>query len=427
MVYTAEDHAFACRRLLEPAVERVGAREPDLIAIRDAELSGRVAATALFSDIPLPPFDNSQMDGYAVFSEDLVAASAESPVELRVGVATAAGDPPVQHERGTVSPIMTGAPIPEGADAVVPVELGIPPKFPPLYRAGEAPIEARMRFTAPATPDQFVRRTGSDLPSGVEIVAAGTRITPTRVGALAAGGLAEVPVRSRPRVLICSTGDEIVQAGSTEPLGPGLIRDANAPMLAAAIRSTGAEARVLRSGDRPEAFRAALEAEWEWPDIIATIGGISAGAFEVVKETLEPLGASFPKVAMQPGGPQGLGVITLNGPGGERAVPILCFPGNPVSTVLSAELFLLPTLRELAGLPGARRREERLLAHDSESPKGKLQLRRGRIEPDGRVRLSGPSSHLLSELAGAEVIAEIPLGVAEMRENSPVEVWRIND
>jgi len=426
-VTTAADHAAACRRLLETAVADVLGREPELIRVGDPALAGRVTARALVSDLPLPPFDNSQMDGYAVRAEDLADASTESPVALRVGVTTAAGDAPVTHDAGTASPIMTGAAIPEGADAVVPVEEGSPSAFPALARAGETAPEAVIRFAAPVAPGQFVRRAGSDLPSGVEVVDAGVRITPSRIGALAAAGIAAVPVRARARVLVCSTGDEIVEAGSAESLGPGRIRDANAPMLAAALRAAGAEVRVVRSGDRPAALRATLEAEWAWPDLIVTIGGISAGAFEVVREALTPLGAEYGKVAMQPGGPQGAGRVALTGAEGERALPILCFPGNPVSTVLSAELFLLPTLRELAGLPAERQREERLLSHATESPAGKLQLRRGRIEADGRVTLSGPSSHLLSELANAEVIAEIPLGVGAAAENSPVAVWRIND
>ena len=424
---TAAEHAVACRELLRSTTERVLAREPDRLAVLDPALPGRVVAQALVSGIPLPPFDNSQMDGYAVLAADIAKASPDSPVVLRVGVTTAAGDAPITHLPGTASPIMTGAAIPLCADAVVPVERALPPTFPALARAGESAPDATVRFTSPAPAGQFIRPLGSDLGMGLEVLGAGERITPTRVGVLAASGIAEVPVRSRARVLVCSTGDEIVSADSGDPLAPGQIRDANAPMLAAALRSAGAEVRVRRSGDRAEAFRHILEQEYAWPDLVVTIGGISAGAYEVVRDTLEPLGAEFLGVAMQPGGPQGLGQITPHGEDGPRTLPALCFPGNPVSTLLSAELFLLPTLRELAGLPGERPREERPPAHDPESPADKLQLRRGTIESDGRVSLSGPSSHLLSGLASADVIAEIPLGVGTAAENTPLTVWRIND
>jgi len=426
-VITAEQHAVRCRRLLAPAVAQIIARDAELIGVTDPSLTGRVITRALTSEIPLPPFDNSQMDGYAVCAADLAQASHDTPIALPLGTTTAAGDAPVTHRPGTASPVMTGAPIPVGADAVVPVELGVPARFPSLARVGEAVPEGEIAFTSPVTAGTFVRATGSDLPAGATVLEAGHRITPSRIGALAAAGIASVPVRSRARVLVCSTGDEIVDANDTAALAPGRIHDANAPMLAATLREAGAEVRAIRSGDRPEALRTALAEHWDWPDIVITIGGISAGAYEVVRETLAPLGAEYGHVALQPGGPQGLGAITLAGVGGERNIPILCFPGNPVSTVLSAELFALPTLRELAGLPATRPRQERRLSHATESPVEKLQLRRGRIDADGRVTLGGPSSHLLSELAHADVIAEIPLGVSVLDENDPITVWSFHD
>lgn len=426
-LYTAADHAAACQALLHTAVDGVAMRDPEMIAVDDPALVGRVVARALLSNIPLPPFDNSQMDGYAVLSTDLTGASNDRPVSFPVGTTTAAGDAPIAHVPGTASPIMTGAAIPSGADAVIPIERAIPPVFSRLARAGESAPEATVAFSSPVPSGQFVRTAGSDLERGVEVLQTGERVTPTRVGALAAAGIAQVPVRSRARILVCSTGDEIVSAHSDAPLSPGQIRDANAPMLAAALRSVGAEVRVRRSGDRAEDFRSTLEAEWDWPDVVVTIGGISAGAFEVVRDALTPLGAEFVKVAMQPGGPQGLGSITLRSAGQTRTLPVLCFPGNPVSTLLSAELFLFPTLRTIAGRPARPAREQMLLSHDIESPVDKLQLRRGTIESDGRVSLSGPSSHLLSALASADVIAEIPLGTGTAAENTPVTVWRIND
>jgi len=236
-----------------------------------------------------------------------------------------------------------------------------------------------------------------------------------------------VPVLPRVRVLLCSTGDEIVPPDQANCLVPGRIHDANTPMLAAALRAVNADVRVLRCEDDPAALRAAIRADAPWVDLIVTSGGISAGAFEVVRDALAPLGAEFVKVAMQPGGPQGLGVLVFDETGGGHRLPVLCFPGNPVSAMLSAELFLLPALREYAGLAPERPRERRPLAHDADSPEGKLQLRRGTLAPDGRIVLSGPSSHLLSGLAAADVIAEIPLGVGFAAENTPVTVWRIHD
>lgn len=443
--YTADDHAAHCASLLRQVEHAIRARGRDRVSLHDLGVVGRVTAEAIASAIPLPPFDNSQMDGYAVRAADLAGASAAAPVVLRIGVATAAGDAPVAHAAGSASPVMTGAPIPTGADAVVPIEEALPPVFPALARAGKGEPRGEVGFVAPVEAGRFVRGTGSDLARGAEILPAGSRLTPARVGALAAAGLSEVGVFSRVRVLLCATGDELIVGTDPEggigtygaqscalhqapwsELGPGRIHDANTPMLAAAIRATGAEVQVLSVADDVEAFREALAACDA--DVIVTTGGVSEGAFEVVREALTPLGVEFGKVAMQPGGPQGSGMLDLtDNAGGARRAPVLCFPGNPVSAMLSAELFLLPSLRRLAGLPAERPRETRLLAHDTDSPPAKLQLRRGRIEADGRVRLSGPSSHLLAGLATADVIAKIPIGVDHLVEGSPVTTWRIND
>lgn len=421
--YTAEDHAARCRELLQTSIKVARARRVETLPLTDA--ADRVLASAVRSAIALPPFDNSQMDGYAVCAEDLACTVDGVPMQMPIGVATAAGDAPNRHEPGTASPVMTGAPVPEGADAIVPIEDALPPEFPPLTRAlagagAAAEPSGVVAFAAPVAPGVFVRRAGSDLAQGDTILPEGACLTPARIGALAAAGVAQVEVLPRLQVLLCSTGDELSEAG---PLLPGRVYDANTPMLAAAIRATGAEVRTVRIDDDVEAFRAAILAEAQGagaqsPDAIVTTGGVSEGAFEVVREALTLLGVEFMRVAMQPGGPQGCGRIPT---------PTLCFPGNPVSAMLSAELFLLPALRAAAGRTSERPRETRPLAHDVDSPVGKLQLRRGRIEADGRVRLSGPSSHLIAGLAAAEVIAEIPIGVDRLVEDSPVSTWRIND
>lgn len=415
-----DEHVREVRALLAPVVERLEAAAPESLQIDSPELLGRVTARPLRAETPLPPFDNSQMDGYAVRAADLAAASPERPVALGLGRATAAGDPPGVHEAGTASPIMTGAAIPHGADAVVPIEQTVPPRFPRLSRAGDPEPEGTVTFSGPTVSGRFVRRAGEDVTAGTEIVPAGTRLTPARIGLIAFSGAATVPVRPRLRVLLCSTGDEL--SPREDELAPGRIHDANTPMLAAALREAGASVRTLRSGDGAEQLRAALEAEAPESDLVVTSGGISAGAFEVVREALEPSGVGFVTLAMQPGGPQGLGLLALP----SRPIPVVCFPGNPVSALISAEVFLLPTLRGLAGLPEDRPREERRLAHAVDSPAEKHQVRRGRIEADGRVSLSAPGSHLLGGLADAELLAHLPLGVARLPENAPVEIWRID-
>lgn len=424
-----EVHRSAVRSLLAPLLTKLSAADPEYLSIDSAELLGRVTARSLATAIPLPPFDNSQMDGYAVASADLASASPTHPVTLRLGTTTAAGDAQNTHVPGTASPIMTGAVIPRGADSVVPVEQTLPPRFPLLSRRGNADPVGEVSFTSPTVTGRFVRKRGEDAASGTLILNKDARLTPARIGALAAAGCTTVAVRTRVRVLLCSTGDEIPGGGSPSgaiesgQLEVGKIHDANTPMLSAALREAGASVGTLRCDDRPEALRDALAEAPAQYDLVITSGGISAGAFEVVREALAPLGAEFLSVAMQPGGPQGLGEITL--PCG--TIPVVCFPGNPVSAFISAECFVLPLLRDFAGLTAERPHQKRHLAHDADSPIDKHQVRRGRIEADGRVSLSAPGSHLLSELAAADVLVQLPVGQDSFPENTPVETWRIND
>lgn len=431
---TVAAHLDEVRALLAPVLDRPAADAPEYLGIDDPDLAGRTTAAPLHAPHPLPPFDNSQMDGYAVRAADLALASSDTPVALAIGRATAAGDPPVAHLPGTASPVMTGAALPSGADAVVPIEAALPPAFPRLSRAGAPEPTGTVSFVADVEPGTFVRAAGVDVAAGTELLPAGASLGPARIGLLAAAGIARVPVRRRIRILLCSTGDELAErAGSPTALAPGRIHDANTPMLAAAMRAAGAEVRTLRAPDSPELLRtaieraaierAAVERAAGPADLVVTSGGISAGAFEVVRETFAPLGARFRGIAMQPGGPQGLGVLEF----GDARIAALCFPGNPVSALISAEVFLLPLLRAAAGRPSDRRRERLALAHDVGSPADKHQVRRGRIEADGRVSLSAPGSHLLGDLAEADVLAHLPIGVEALPEGAEIDVWRLDD
>ncbi|WP_336658686.1 molybdopterin molybdotransferase MoeA [Leucobacter sp. USHLN153] len=414
------EHAEIVRELLRPVLERTAASRPEKLRIADPELVGRVAACDVLAAVTLPPFDNSQMDGYAVRAADL-STDAAGPVTLPIGRTTAAGDAPIRHEPGTAAPVMTGAAIPIGADAVIPIEHADPPRFTELRRAGGPAPQGTVSFSSVPAAGTFVRRAGSDRERGAQLVAVGRRLTPARIGLLAHAGVVEVAVRPRLRILLVSTGDEVAEPGSE--LAAGRVYDANSPLLAAALREVGAAVECRRVADSPESLRALIARESPNCDLIVTSGGISAGAFEVVRDALERIGASFAGLALQPGGPQGCGVVDA----GAGPIPVLCFPGNPVSSALSFELFLRPLLREYAGARATRPVEERALAHDVESPAQKHQVRRGRIDADGRVVVSGPSSHLLADLADAEVLAHIPRGVSGLRAGDHVEVWRIDD
>lgn len=405
--------------------ERVLHATPELVSIHDEALLGRVTAQSIVAAAPIPAFDNSQMDGYAVRAADLTGSTATSPISLSIGRATAAGDAPIAHLPGTASPVMTGAAIPQGADTVVPIENVLPARFGPLSRAGGPEPTGEVSFTTVPRVGEFVRLQGEDRLAGHELSHAGARITPALIGAFAAAGIRAVLVRPRVRVLLCSTGDELADTqGPTTPeiLAPGKIYDANGPMLAAAMREAGAEVRIIRVADNAAHLSEELAEQAGSTDLIVTSGGISAGAFEVVREALAPLGFDFHGVALQPGGPQGYGV--LEGAQGSR-VAVLCFPGNPVSSLLSAELFLLPTLRELAGLPRDRPRRSLPVGHDVTSPEHKHQVRRGTVDSEGLVHVSAPGSHLIADFADASVLVHLPVGLAAASAGTELEVWSL--
>ncbi|WP_433871120.1 molybdopterin molybdotransferase MoeA [Saccharopolyspora sp. CA-218241] len=378
-------------------------------AVPLADCLGLALAEDLRSPIPLPPFDNSAMDGYAVRSVDLVEADADAPVALPVGEDIPAGRvdvPPLQP--GTAHRIMTGAQLPPGADAVVPVE-----------RTDGGVREVRIGLAA--QPGAHVRRAGEDVGAEATVLTAGTALTPARLGVAAAVGAAELPVHRPARVLVLSTGSELVEPG--EPLRPGQIYESNGLMLAAAVRDAGATARLLRFvPDDVDQFHAALEPELAGTDLVLTTGGVSAGAYEVVKDALAGQGVEFTKVAMQPGMPQGSGRYR----GGPAVVAL---PGNPVSAMVSFEVFVRPVLRSAAGHRDAHRPVRRAeLTEPLRTPAGKRQYRRGRFDPvSGAVALhGGPGSHLLSALAEADCLLEIPEEVTDLPVGSTVDIWLLD-
>nr|WP_216077223.1 gephyrin-like molybdotransferase Glp [Isoptericola sediminis] len=367
--------------------------------------------------IDLPGFDNSQMDGYAVRAADLANATPSDPVELPVGAPVPAGTQPPPLAPGTAAPVMTGAPIPDGADAVIKIEEADPPAFP------EPGMAATVRFSAPVAPGTFVRRAGSDVAAGDVVVPAGTRLGPAQLGVLVAAGVSEVEVAEPPHVLLISTGSELVAAG--ESLGPAQLYDANGAALTAALAEVGCRVTHRVVPDDPAALRSVLA---EAPDdvaLVVTSGGVSAGAYEVVRQTLTD--AWFGHVAVQPGGPQGLGTITLGSPTATRDVPLVAFPGNPVSVLVSFELFLRAVLAEATGaVPAHRPRGRAPLAEAIDSPEQLHQVRRGRLDADGRVEMvGGPGSHLLAHLAMATLLVHVPPGVAHLDAGDDVDYWEI--
>lgn len=375
------------------------------------EALGKALAVDVYAPISLPPFANSQMDGFAVRSAEIPDAGAV----LRVAEPVPAGAAPAALKPGFAAPIMTGAMIPEGADAVVPIEKATPNAF-PEPSMGESVVEL-----PPVAPGTYVRDSGSDIGKGTLALAAGTRMGPAQLGLLAALGLTTVDVREPWRVLLVTTGDEVVEPG--EELTDGRIFDSNGTLLEASMRQAGLE--VIRSGisdDDPSKLLAVLR-RYAAPaekrvDIIVTTGGVSKGAYEVVRQAMANQPVDFLPVAMQPGGPQGLGTF--------EGVPFLGFPGNPVSCLVSFEMFLRPALSHVVGIPAPRPLLRARLAETLASPQGKHQIRRGTVGADGTVRMEGGAgSHLVHALARANALVQIPGDVTELAEGDEVEVWML--
>ncbi|GAA4963001.1 molybdopterin molybdotransferase MoeA [Yinghuangia aomiensis] len=391
-------------------LERVAPLSPLELQLLDAHGSMLVDEVAATGD--LPPFDNSSMDGYAVRLADVADASERYPVVLDVVADIPAGtSPDVALEPGTCARIMTGAPVPEGTEAIVPVE---------WTDAGMPTVRVRR------TPDegQYIRHRGDDVAAGQTVLDAGTTLNSAQVGLLAAIGRDRIRVRPRPRVVILSTGSELVQPG--RPLTAGQIRDSNSYMLTAAAREAGAIAyRVGNVADDPKALIDTIEDQLIRADVVVTTGGVSAGAYDVVKEVLTELGTvDFDKVAMQPGMPQGFGTI------GPDDTPIFTLPGNPVSAFVSFEVFVRPALLKMAGVTETARTVVRARCEAAfTSPEGKRQFVRAKYTPAESPAapatvepVGGHGSHLIGSLALADALVVVPEDVTEVRRGSTVDV-----
>ncbi|MCA4726322.1 molybdopterin molybdotransferase MoeA [Mycolicibacterium fortuitum] len=396
---TVEEHQSVVAGLIK-------ARAPQDLPLND--ILGLVLAADVVAPLSLPGFDNSAMDGYAVIADDVAAATEDTPVRLPVAEDIPAGrTDPLTLNPGTAHRIMTGAPLPSGATAVVPVE------------ATDGATDT-VTIRAAARAGQHIRRAGEDVTAGTVVLRAGQVISPATLGLAAALGLATLPVLPPQRVMVMSTGTELVAPGAE--LKPGQIYESNAVMLAAAVREAGAQATIApMSADDVDAFRAALAAHATDADLIITTGGVSAGAYEVVKDALSDQ-VEFVKVAMQPGMPQGAG--TLGGPDG---VPIITLPGNPVSALVSFEVFVRSPLRAAMGHaePGRPRRTAQL-TEDLTSPRGKRQFRRGVLTGDSVSSYGPPASHHLRWLASANCLLEIAEDVTELAAGTPVPVWDLS-
>ena len=387
------------------AVTRLDARD---VPLRDAH--GLVLATAVTADEPVPPFANTAVDGYAVRAADTAGAASDAVVVLRVVDELAAGRAPqIEVGPGEAIRIMTGAPMPAGADAVVMVER--------TRRAGDD-----VEIEAEARPGNHVRPAGGDLEAGQTVFAAGQVLGAAAIGVIASVGATRVRVFPRPRVGVLSTGDELVDSG---PLDPGKIRDSNRPMLLGLVREAGLEPIDLGIAvDDEERIVATLEEAFSRCDAVLTSGGVSVGDYDYVKAALERFGAlEWRQVAIKPAKPLAFGVV--------RGVPVFGLPGNPVSSLVSFECFARPALLQMAGRAQRFRPEVVAIAEHAMPRKrdGKLHLDRVRVRwhDDGyRAASTGAQeSNVLSATAVANglTLVEDGDGVAA---GAPVRVMLLD-
>ncbi|MEA2518622.1 MAG: molybdopterin molybdotransferase [Chloroflexota bacterium] len=411
-----------------------------------SEARGRILAEDVISLTALPPWDNSAMDGYAVRSADVAAATDAGPVALAVVGEVRAGSAPERAlERGEAIRIATGAPIPPGADAVVQVELTTPAGADGAA-AGErgrdaaGPLPTAVLVHAAIERGTAIRRAGDDLPEGFPILSAGVRLSPAALGLAAGSGHETLMVHRRPRIGVLATGDEIRAPGRA--LGPAGIPDANGPGLMALADEAGAEAQTLGiAADRIEDVRARLAiARFGDVDAIVVSGGVSVGPYDVVRAAFAEIGRmELWRVAVQPGKPFAFGVVDR--PDGARTL-LFGLPGNPVSSFVTFELFVRPAIRRLAGLPLdrlVRSVDRAVLVDDVSKSHGRRAYLRVVAERDnggapsrddaGRVRVHlagggrGQGSHVLSALAIADGLAIVPEAVDRLPAGAPIDLW----
>ncbi len=413
----ADQHRADVAALLAGLNKPVSGREPrprrESVNLDDA--LGRVLAGDVRSTVDLPSFRNSQMDGYAVRAADTASAAAAPVVLPVVAEIPAAPGVPAALPPGSAARIMTGAPLPAGADAVVPVENTGTGRFTQV-RPGE-PLPAKVEIRTTATAGDYVREQGSDVAHGELILSAGTVLGPQHIAGMAAVGCVQAEVLARPRVAVLSTGSELAAPGSE--LAPGQVFESNSVALAAAVRAAGGEV-VVRAHvpDDSAALAAALADAVSVADLILTSGGVSMGAYEVVRDALAD-DVSFRSVAMQPGGPQGFGRV--------HGVPILTFPGNPVSAQVSFVVLARDAIRRAAGLAVPTRTRAVVVSPEhGSSPAGKRQFLRGVQKAAGEVAiLGGPGSHLVATMARADVLVDVPAATTAWSAGDSFEVWEL--
>ena len=407
------------------------------------EALGRVLAEPVVATTSLPPWDNAAMDGYAIVAADVASATEASPVPLTLvgDVAAGASVAGLRITTGRAARIATGAPLPPGADSVIPVEATTPlaadgAPSGPRGRDATGPLPARMLAHEAVPVGGSIRRAGSDVERGMPVLDPGRTLGPAAIAIAAGVGATRVLVHRRPRVGVLATGDEV--RGPDEALGDAGIPDANGPGIRALVTAAGAEAIDLgiardRLDDVLARLRSGLEAG---TDALIVSGGVSVGPYDVVRSAFEEIGhIDLWRVAVQPGKPFAFG--TTRRPGGGPPVLLFGLPGNPVSSFVTFELFVRPALRRLGGETRLFRPVDRAVIGE---PASKSHGRRAFLRviaergPDGAVRrdergrvlvrlAGGQGSHVLSALAAADGLAVVPEASDTLEAGSEVDLW----
>ncbi len=379
------------------------------------KLPGRVLADAICAPFPLPRFDQSAMDGYALKTEDFASASADHPVPLTVCHEIRAGDPrpkPILPKH--VARIMTGAPMPPGADAVVMRE--------------EVEDGDNLRLRRRIKSGENVRRAGEEFPLGATVLSAGTVITPPVIGMIATLGLDSARVFRFPKISLIVTGDELKEPG--EELREGQIYNSNKPALTAALRALGVtDVRSQVVSDEKDQLLSAIQSSLTQSDIVITIGGVSAGDYDFIRSVCGETGVRelFWKVAIKPGKPVYFGYYETKS---DRRVLVFGLPGNPVSALVTFHLLVRPAILRMAGIPPESIQfQQAYLEVAMKKPAGRLEFARGFLsESDGRrsvMPVRGQGSHMLGGLVAANCLIIFPAEERMLQKGSFVSVLPI--
>ncbi len=398
----AEQEYLTVEEALSAVLAGVSVLGEEIVPLPEA--LGRVLTSAVSAQDSLPPFANSSMDGYALRAADIVDATMDEPTSLRVVADIAAGSPPTEAVTvGTAARIMTGAPLPEGADAVIPVEDTDEP-----WRDAERPLPDRIAIRRSVKAGDYVRLPGEDIVAGHEVLPVGHLVRPQEIGVLASLGVAEVAVVKRPKVGILATGDELIPV--EQPLQPGKIRNSNSYTQAAQVRAMGAIPVDLgvaadTEADVWEKLAAGLMAG---VDLFISSAGVSVGAYDVVKAVLEAEGnVGFWRVRMRPGKPLAYGTF--------KGIPYLGLPGNPVSAMVSFETFARPAILKMSGRRDLERPTVQVVMREEIHSDGRQSYIRAIVKREGErytaVTTGGQGSHMMTSLVKANALVIVPEGV----------------